>query len=271
MVHGCGPGAEVASPRANAAVVATVGDREITRETLAAYLASAVGTAEEMESLDAEVKSRLLDQLVDEERILAEAARQGLALTEADPNGLDRVLLQRKFQQEVILKGVAVSDDEVEAYFRAHIDEFRKPAQAVLRMLLMDDRRQADRVRAELVARPGEFETIAAAQSLSPDGGRAQSYEEPLLPDSLRRELQSLQPGQVSPVIEDPQGLFIVRLEGRQPASEPALEEVRDALHLKLLSERSESRYQEFLADLRGRMPATIHEDRLPFPYVRQP
>ena len=35
-------------------------------------------------------------------------------------------------------------------------------------------------------ASPGDFEAIATEASLAPDGGRAQSYEEAQLPDSLR-------------------------------------------------------------------------------------
>lgn len=283
-IAACGDPKTDAPAPPSAAIVATVGERTISREALDAYLGAAIGPAEEPEQAGAEVRSRLLDQLIDEEMILGEAMRQDLTLSdeekrdalppdaqEAAGSGLERVLLQRKFKRDVILDGVAVAPEEVEAYFASHLAEFRQPARAVLRKVLLDDRKTAEQVRAHLAARPADFEEIASARSLAPDGGRPYSHEEELLPEALRDQIGRMEPGMLSPVIEDLEGFYILRLEGRQAASAPDLEQVRGEIELKLLTERSERRYQEFLARLRERTPVTIREELLPFSYVRKP
>ena len=284
MLAACGGGNKAGIAPSGAIVVAVVGDRSITRPALDAYLALAVGSEAEPQASDTTVSSRLLDQMIDEEMILAEAARRGITLGEeekrgqlpsgaqgGDSAGLERVLLQGKFKREVILDGVTVSQDEVAAYFAAHQPEFREPAQVVLKKILLDDRKTAEQVRAQVAARPSSFEEVAEARSLAPGGGLPEAHEEDLLPEALRAQVQKLRPGELSPVVTDPQGFYILRLEGRQAASMPTLEELRERIELKLLTERAETRYQEFLAALRGSTRVEIREDQLPFAYVRKP
>jgi parvulin-like peptidyl-prolyl isomerase len=91
-----------------------------------------------------------------------------------------------------------------------------------------------------------------------------------MLPDTLRHAVASLQPGELSPVVEDPQGFFIVKLEARQPERAPVLEEVHDAIKLRLLQEKSQQRFLETVSALRGRIRIEILQDKLDFPYQKK-
>ncbi len=268
-------------PAHDASIIARVGDHGVMREELAAYLTEALGGAEEAAAAEPEVKARLLDQMLDEELMLTEARRRKLEVPEAeaksgpsgegvDPGRVRRALLLKRFKEEVILRGLTVSPEEIRQQFESHRQEYHRPATVVLRKVLLDTSEEANNVRLQLVAAPAKFESIAENRSLAPDGGQAQPYDEEVLPDSLRAAVASLKEGELSPVIQDPQGFFIVKLEARQAERSPSLDEVSREIELKLLQDRSQQRYREALSALRKNISVQVYPEKLDFPYKRK-
>jgi parvulin-like peptidyl-prolyl isomerase len=274
----CG-GGNVEPPDPAARTIVLVGDRQISKGAFEVYVIDALGGAEEASNVDSEVKSRLLDQFIDEELLVGAALDEGLSVTEEEldrflpgttgnQERVRRVLLQKKYKEQVILRNLSVSDQEVMDYFQRNQASFRRPARAVLRKVLLDSAHEAREVRADLVKNPRDFEGIAETRSLSPDGGRPQEYKEESLPESLREVVASLREGQLSPVVEDPMGFFILKLEERRPERVADLEEVRDQIELRLLQEKGEQRFRESLAALRRGARIEIRKGLLDFEYV---
>ncbi len=260
-------------------IIARVGERDVTLAGFEAYLLASLGDRAEVQAASAVVRSRLLDRFLEAEILVGEALEAGLEVSDeevrrflpgnaGDPDRARRVLLERNYTQEVILRDLAVSEAEVRAYYDDHPEQFRRPARVVLRKILTDTAHEARRVRSELIRRPDAFEAIAEDVSLSPDGGRAQAYDEESLPQTFRDMLATVSQGEISPVIEDPQGFYIIRLEERRPERSPSLGEVRDQIELRLLQEKSEKRYREAVRDLRERTRVEILKDRLGFDYI---
>jgi parvulin-like peptidyl-prolyl isomerase len=277
---GCRSG-DAAAARAPEVVVAVVGGRDLTRGAFERYLYSALGDAAGVEGAGPEVLSRLLDQFLEEEMLVGEALKAGIVVTDdqvqhftrqqaGEPDRVRAVLLAKRYKEEVILKDIEVTEDEIAGYFRDRMAEFRRPSRVVLGKILLDEASEARLVYADVVSRPADFEIIAEERSLSPDGGRAQAYEEETLPDSIRQMVATMKEGEISPIVEDPQGFFILRLEDRRPEQAPALQEVRDEIELKLLQEKSELMYRDAVRDLRTRTTIEIKEDRLRFPYQKR-
>ena len=295
----CGT-AEGPPPNPGADVIAHVGDRSITRDEFAAFLAATLGGPAEVGSADAEVRSRLLDQYLDDELLVSAAIGAGLKVTDDEvkafqppanggaggPGGtstsggtggagnndasIRRILLTRKFKQQVILGDVKVGDEEIRAYFDQHLDDYRQPATVVLRQILLDNAGDARSIRAELAKDPEKFEEIASTRSLAPDGGKPYPLEEALLPDTLRKVVVRLQPGELSEVVQDPQGFFILKLEDRQPEKPPNIEEARQRITLKLLQDRGQKKYDDFVAGLRAKVSISFERDKLGFPYMKR-
>jgi parvulin-like peptidyl-prolyl isomerase len=278
-----GSGAVPADPAAKE--IARVGDHGVTRGQFDAWLAVTMGGAAETVAATADLKSRLLDQYLDEELLVTAARERGLTVTPeelgkltaaagassgGEAETLARSLLQKKFKEQVILKEVSVGPDEVRAYFEQHLEEYRRPARVVLRQILIDTETEAKRIRDDLARRPGRFEEIAGTRSLAPDGGKPTALDEAILPETIRGAVASMKEGELSPVVKDPQGFFILKLEERQPARAPSLEAAREPIELKLLQARSQKKYREFVAALREKIKVRINEDALDFPYVRR-
>ncbi len=279
-VWGCS-GEQAPGKEAETAVVARVGDHRVTQGEFDAYLAETLGSPEGAAAAEPSVKSRLLDQFLEEELLVTAAGQRGITVSDQeidramkdgsrDRDRVRRGLLERKFKQQVILSDVSVADEEARAYFESHLESFHRPARVVLRKVLLDSAAEARQVREELQRDPGGFEEVASARSLSPDGGQPQAYEEDSLPESIRAAVDRLGVGEISPVVEDPQGFFILKLEERQPERPANLEEARDRIKLDLLREKSQARYREFVEALRRDVPVEVFADKLPFRYVEK-
>ncbi len=262
-------------------VIAQVGSQKVTRRQLEEHILETLGGPADAASANSEVKSRLLDQLLEEELIVEAAIRKGLSISDREVeafssknrdvrDGVKRILLQDKFKREVILSGVTVSEIEVQRYVEQHQDEFRRPARAVIRKILLDDIHDAREIQAELALHPERFEELAEARSLAPDRGEPQAYEEEQLPETVRAAVSRMSAGDLSSVVEDPHGFFILMLDERLPEREADPGEVHEQIRRKLLQEKYQARYLDFLASLRASTDVTVFEEELGFAYIRK-
>lgn len=180
----------------------------------------------------------------------------------------------------------APTDDDVARYFEETKTKLARPERiriAVVAFRTEDDatrkakRPVAQQVLAELRRRAGDpyaFGEVAAARSEEPRSA-ATSGE---LPAMSREELEAgfgptlaatafgmpRQHGTLlDRVVEGERGLFLVRFLGAEPAYEPKLEDVRDALRTQLATERRTKDMEAFLGDVWKRADVRIDEDAL--------
>jgi parvulin-like peptidyl-prolyl isomerase len=279
-------------------VIAEIGGEPISRPQFDAYLEEALPAAgaEGSEEPTPELLSRLLDRFLDEELVLREARLKGVAVSEREVtdalrrvmaqdetragNGRDaqeaerermrRALLARKFREEVVLKDLTVSDEEVAAHYETHRDQFQQAARLVLRQILLDDPEQARAVHQELTLDPARFQEVAEARSLAPDGGRPRAYEEADLPEEIVAATRSVPEGGLSEVVTTQDASRIFLVEKRQPERVVGIEEARDRIRVSLLQEKSREAYETYLDSLRRSAGLVVHEEKLPFGYRRR-
>ncbi len=118
----------------------------------------------------------------------------------------------------------------------------------------------AARARAESLRRRVEsgedFVEVAKAESDEPGDpeqrGRAVKVPIESLEPALRTVLEKLEPGQISEVIEGPEGLSFFRLESRDGEREATFDEIRDRLENLLRQEKTEAGYDEYVAKVRA-------------------
>ena len=96
--------------------IAIVSGRSIVQGSFEVYVIDALGGVEEAAGIDAEVRSRLLDQFLDEELLVGAALDEGLSVSEdeigrflpaaaGNQERVRRVLLQKKYKEQVITNG----------------------------------------------------------------------------------------------------------------------------------------------------------------------
>jgi len=289
--RGQGPGglADERDPGA----VATVAGRPIPYRMFERYLNDNAGEeTEEGESGDA-IKSRLLDQFIEEQMLMLEAERlqvviseaevdaylKELGLTEGDldvgaPDGkgafrakIRHGLMLQKVKETAVLKTIHVSPAEVEDELHRRPEAAAAQEHLVLRQILLEDRGAADDARRTIMVEPGRFATLAKERSVAPDHGQPRAYAAQDLPPDVRTAVEGLTPGQVSPVVELPFGFVIFQMVKREEAR-PDMTEVKAAVEAELFRQKADQVMERYLADLRGKTEIHVNRAILPFRYV---
>lgn len=281
----CGFGRD---PDATPVAIAEIGGRPVTLAQFAPVLARRLDGSGSAGS--DEVKSRLLDQFLEEQVLLDEARRRGVQVEEAE---LERALSSlaqgeasdaadeasyrdelrshltvEKLLRRQVEETTSVTPEEEAAYYREHLQQFHREVVVILRQILLDNRAAAEAARAEVASAPKRFAAIAAAVSLSPDRGRPQSFSIDSLPDEVAGAIVDLEPGQLTEVIERSPDFLVFRLEGLKPARDLSLEEARPEIRARLIERGGTGALARLLADLKARRGLRLLPANLPFRYV---
>ena len=243
------------------AVLAKVGDRVITVGELADRLASQSPYLQaRFES--PERRKEFLDNLVRYELLVYEAKRRGY---ENDPEVVRarrNVMIQELIKQEVDepLETNPISDQEVEAAYRANPTEFDRPAQVRASHIFIKDRAKAAEVLKKAKAGDrGGFAQLARENSqdeaTKANGGDLNFFtadaDEP--PAAVRDAAFSMErTGSVYPeLIAEGGGYHIVMLTGRRAELKRTYEQAKRAIRHKLTRERKEAAMAALAARLR--------------------
>jgi len=275
-------------------VVAYVGNEPIYQTDLERYFESNLARVEPDEELSPdtvdEVKSRLLDALIDERILYAEAERRAIEVSDlevatyldmgaAEPSddpdrrawreleARQRLMIQ-KLQEQVVLDQPLPTDDEVSSYAAAHRDELIPARPLELRALQLASRDQAMRIAREIRSRRMTFNEAALAYEPSPGQALPQRVSWETLSREVREALENLKPGQVSDPIELHDAVYLFQISSW--LDDPADQDV-ELMHRAtqaLENERRRQALDRLLQILRAGSPVRLKEAQLPFRYV---
>jgi hypothetical protein len=200
-----------------------------------------------------EARRGLLDAFLEQRALVIEARRRGLvpegAGAEDEARAVGRLLAEAVTAPEV-------TEAEIEAYHAAHAAELAVPETVSLRQILVPTLHQARDVRRRLARNPRAFEAIARAESRGPEAA-AGGYMGRFAPGQLPPELESaafrLPAGGTSDIVETALGYHVMRVESRQPAREPTLEEARETIRGRLAREKRAQAERAFVAGILAR------------------
>jgi len=278
-----------------AQVVARVGGDPIPMKAFERYLTDNAGDAEDENAEQANaIKSRLLDQMIEEQLLLRQTKGLSVTVSESEiddylsqigvtegeaevAGGEGKEAFREKVRQSVILQKVKdkavlskveVAPGEVEDCLKKQPEAARVRRSVVLRQILIDDKSLADRLSAQLVKDSSRFEALARENSVAPDKGQARTYTDEELPVELRESLFRLEPGQVSPVLENAGTYLIFQLVRKMEAKDADLDEVRHRVQLELFRKKGEQALERYIADLKKDTEIHVHRAVLPFEYA---
>jgi parvulin-like peptidyl-prolyl isomerase len=210
--------------------------------------------AQQQTELEASVRDALLQDWL-ERRVLVLAARsRGLLGPSASPPE-ERAAVELLLTAEIGSK-LAVSEEEVAAYYAGHAGEFTVPEQVTLRQILVPTANEARDVKRRLQKDPKRFELLAQTVSRGPEasrGGLMGSFSAGQLPPELEAAAFPLPPGQTTGVVQTSLGHHVLRVESRTAARSLSLAEARDGIHAQLLAGKSARAQRDFVAGLMAR------------------
>jgi hypothetical protein len=270
-----------------ARVVAKVGDRTIT-------LGDFARTLERMDQFDRlryqskERRRELLEEMIDVELLAAEAKRQGI---DKDPEAQDaiRTILRDAVLAEArqgLPSPAQVTEQEVRAYYDAHLDKFTEPERRRVAAIVMSDKKEAAKVLkdAQKTKTPNEWGELFFKHSLTAPKTRGPTSPAELagdlgivgplddkkggnerVPDAVRAEAFKLKAvGDVAVDLVEAEGKqFIVRLNGITAAHKRSVAEADRAIRVLIVQEKMAERERALEDELRKKFPVEIDEKAL--------
>jgi hypothetical protein len=208
----------------------------------------------------AEERKRMIDAWVREEVLFREGLKAGF---EAD----DVVVRRRVVQKTTFLaEGMAAdvpSDAEVEAWFKAHADDYRLEPTTTFRQVFFESKRGDPDAETVLTAARAALEADAGARvgdrTALPSGLRDASASDVarVFGDDFASALSVLEEGKWAKV-RSSFGLHLVRIEARKPARVPELAVARKAVESDLARDRTEKSVEAFYQAARARYDVRV-------------
>ena len=228
-------------------------------------------------------KKELVERLVRLDLLARVAVARGHAKDPDMVEALKNILAQRMVKDEMDSKGTAPTDEELQAYYDAHVADFARPeTYRVSTLFLAAPENDAARKKTQ-GARAEQL--LAQARRMKPDDFAAfgqlvkANSEDPskMMEGDLRaltvvdltnrygpevaKAVQELKnPGDLSAVVHARNGFHILKLRAHTPAAQVPLAEVKGQIQTRLQNERRNQAYERFLAELKSRSNVQIDE-----------
>lgn len=282
-----GPPAGGLTPEQASRVVAKVDGRTITLGDFA----RALDRMDQFDRLRYQSKERrreLLEEMIDVELLAAEARRQGLDKDPDVEDALRAILREAMLAQarEGVPVPAQIPDQEISAYYNAHLDKFVEPERRRVAAIVMTDPKEAAKVhKAALTAKtPVEWGELFFKHSVTAPKTRSTTNPaelagdlgivgplddargaNPRVPEAVRAAAFALESvGDISPALVEAEGKqFIVRLAGTTEAHKRTLKEADRAIRVLLVQEKMQERERALDEELRKKFPVVIDERAL--------
>lgn len=222
------------------------------------------------------LKKEVMDRLVSDKLLYQEALRQGL---DKDPK-IQRMMINTLLRKDVYgaIKSNDIPDQELQAYFDQHKDEFIVPEKVQLRRILIrvDDKTndeaakaKIDGLLAEVQKTPDSFKDVAMRDSQDAfarrggDMGFVSKDGKAGIDPKVIEEAFKLEAGAISAVFKTDEGYNIVQAVNKRERVERTFEQMKGAVLRKLKAEKSKEIQDQYVAKLKSNAKISIDEGKL--------
>ncbi|UCD70793.1 MAG: peptidyl-prolyl cis-trans isomerase [Syntrophobacterales bacterium] len=248
------------------------------------------------ESLD-QLKTALLDQIIDRKLILGEARQMDIQVSEQEINKAILALkrdyagesfkamlngrgmsfeewkrrVKEKLLAEKVIHSVAqfaspIDDKSVRQYYMEHIEKYSFPEQVRARQIVVATETEAKEILRRL-RRGTDFAELAQEKSMMPErvyGGDLGFFARGEMPEAFD-EVFSLKVGGVSKVIKSPYGYHIFKVDEKVEAKVREFDEVKDEIAHQIRKNKREQIYYNWLSELREKAKININKQLLEY------
>jgi len=257
------------------AVLVRIGNDVITPRALAARLQE-LPDQYRAQYTTPEGKKQLLDRMVEEKVWIRDADANGVTTRPDLVRQIEaqkRDLVIRTWVNEVMAKNAPPSDSEAKAYYDAHLDEWKTPANVTLRHIRVRTEADARRVLALARAKGADWDKLVKASSTDTltrnnggmlgtatrEGGFTGVGTQAAWVDSAL----ALGAGKIAGPWKTDKGWHVVKIEAVHPETTRDFEQVRTFIVRQLGQERTQKYYQDQLARVKGQYHVSPDSDAI--------
>lgn len=242
--HGC------ASVSQKEAVLAVVDNEPITEGDLR-YSLGIAHRREDLSSAGTLNLSEYVRKLVDDRLIINEARGAGMDKYPEMQQAVEAYVLREsvvRLHDEEVVRKVSVTEEEIRNYYKKNYEKFR------LDLIELKSEKEAEEV-SRLLHEGGNFEELArkySLQSSQKDSGEIVLTRRAVLPE-FEKVISALHPEEVSDVVKVGDRWYIVKLLGREEATEKEFQHVKGSIERSVRKQKEQERGDEYLKFLRER------------------
>ncbi len=194
-----------------------------------------------------------------------EVLAQGqLSMAELRAREAARLTIEKLFANHVYSR-VAVTEEELRAWYTAHEGDFHEPEQVHAAQIVVKGLDEARKLQVQLKSGK-KFADLARRYSLSADGkvgGDLGFFPRGQMPPAFDEVVFKLPVGQVSDVVSTEYGFHLFRVLERKPARKREFAEVRQLVEAKLLEKKRTEAQESFEKELREKAQVQVNEGTL--------
>jgi peptidyl-prolyl cis-trans isomerase SurA len=208
------------------------------------------------------------NKLESEEQFQAALKAENITMVDLRRN-LERSMIVQRVQQNEVMGKIGVSEDEARRYYDSHLNEFTTPQSITLREILVtvpsdgktlnvgvDEaaKTKAEGIR-ERVTTGESFEKVAGEVSDAPSKANAGLIGPIGLSDlsaDLRKMVDGMKPGDVTPVTRLGRGYQIYKLEALSTAQTMPFEQAREQISERVFTDKRKVEWQKYLEKMRA-------------------
>lgn len=209
-----------------------------------------------------------LNNLIDEELLFEEAKKRRIEddkeIKELLFEAKKKILVSKLIDTE-INKGVTVTEEDIEGYYRLHQEEFVEPEKLRASHILLPTMDEAASLLKEL--KSGEdFAQLARQKSIDAskvNGGDIGYFTKGQMIPDFEEVCFKLKVGELSGIVKTSLGFHIIKLTDRLPSQRKSFEQVKEDIKNTLLTRKRKANFDNFMANLRKNVRIQINEKLL--------
>lgn len=222
-------------------VIATVNDKTITTDDLAAFLRTIPEANVDFNSLNKDTKEKLLNQIIEKQLLLDEAIKDGIQNSEEYKKELERVSKELAFEiwMKKQFEKISVSDEEAKKFYETNSEKFKQPELFNARHIIVKTEAEAKKILGELKSVPKDkledaFAAAAAKYSIDgtkDNGGKLGWFAEGRMVKEFFNAAKAMKKGEMSKApVKTQFGYHLIFLSDYKPAGKVSFENAKEQI-----------------------------------------
>ena len=178
--------------------------------------------------------------------------------------------MAKRMRSDVILKGVGITDEEIQSYYDRHPDRYEKPAEVHIKEILVKTEDEASDILKQL-KKGADFEKLAEEKTIRTyvknQGGDLGSFRRSRYPELFDAAFQMKKGELKGPIkITDQQfgeNYAVIKLIEKKEAEKTPLEEIKDQVTSQARREKDNNIFNQWVNTQKARLSIEINEEVL--------
>ena len=201
-------------------------------------------------------RAAVLEQLIAQRLFLLDAQRNLLEREPAFKEQLAAIKEQLLMEYAIskCVEGVKVKEEEVQAFYEEHKDEFITDDTVNASHILVDSEEQATQILESIKAGEISFEDAAAQYSSCPSsaqGGNLGDFSQGQMVPEFDAAVFAMEVGEIAGPVKTQFGYHLIKLNAKNAAEPIAYADIRQELFAKLMQDRQQAAYQSKINQLK--------------------